>query len=100
MTTLEEEDEEAGTELLKERFGAYVKAGISADDLEDLYLSVHKAIREDPSPLHKDNKKTRVKSMTFDNKYKNQQKISYEERKAKVAAKLAAMEEDSDSDEE
>ena len=99
MQHLQEEDEEAGTDLFKTRFSEYHKAGIGPDDLEELYENVHKAIRADPSPLHKESKKVRVASMTFDKKYKNPVRLTHAERKARVAAKLAAMEEDS-SDEE
>jgi len=48
-----EDDQESGTTRFKQQFGVYEKAGIGPDDLEALYEKVHAAIRENPSPLHK-----------------------------------------------
>jgi len=44
MKELQEEDEEK----YKRQFGKYIKEGVDADSLEDLYEKVHKAIRADP----------------------------------------------------
>jgi len=44
MNSLQEEEEE---EYAK-KFSKYIEAGISGDDLEALYLEVHKKIRENP----------------------------------------------------
>merc|ERR1712093_168232 len=41
MNNLQEEEEDE----LKAKFSAYVEAGLSGDDLEDMYLNCHKAIR-------------------------------------------------------
>mmetsp|Transcript_19773 Transcript_19773/g.23977 ORF Transcript_19773/g.23977 Transcript_19773/m.23977 type:complete len:282 (-) Transcript_19773:229-1074(-) len=57
MRFLEQEDEESGTKTLEEKFKSYIDNGVKADDLEEIYLSVHKAIRADPSPKHKESKK-------------------------------------------
>merc|ERR1712072_625418 len=45
MNNLQEEEEDE----FKAKFSAYVAAGLSGDDLEDMYLNCHKAIRADPS---------------------------------------------------
>ncbi|KAJ2302492.1 60S ribosomal protein L5, partial [Coemansia sp. RSA 2706] len=45
MRSLKEEDEER----YNAQFSRFIKAGISADDLEGIYTSAHKAIRADPS---------------------------------------------------
>eukprot|EP00924_Labyrinthula_sp_SR-Ha-C_P001613 augustus_masked-scaffold_18-processed-gene-3.18-mRNA-1 protein AED:0.19 eAED:0.20 QI:0/-1/0/1/-1/1/1/0/338 len=105
MRFLQQEDEESGTKRLEEQFKSYVAAGISADDLEDLYASVHKKIREDPSPKYDKTHKERVAAgeIKFDKKYKKKGKDSKEERDARVQAKrdlIAQMEEDESSDEE
>jgi len=84
MEYLQEEDET----LYKKLFAGYIEAGIGPDDIEELYEKVHEAIKEDPSPAEK-------KPFTdFDRSYKKKAKLTYEERKAKLAAKLEAMEED------
>merc|ERR1711959_273626 len=44
METLEEEQPEE----YAAKFSRFIKAGVTADGMEDLYLSVHKAIRADP----------------------------------------------------
>ena len=79
MEYLEEED----NAKYLEQFKGYHTRDISADDLEDLYTSVHEAIRADPSPAEK-------KPFSPDKSFKRKAKISYEERKAKVQAKKDA----------
>merc|ERR1711865_328642 len=49
---LEEEPEEYAV-----KFAGYVKAGIDADNLEETYLKVHKAIRESPAHVATEKKK-------------------------------------------
>jgi len=106
MRFLEQEDEESGTKRYQEQFATYVAAGVTADDLEDMYTEVHKAIRADPSPQYDKSKKERKEGFAHEKKWKNQSKKTYEQRKADVQAKLdkiAAMESDDDeedSDEE
>merc|ERR1712023_14363 len=53
----EEEPEE-----YEEKFKKYIAAGIEPDGLEDLYLSVHKAIRADPA--HKPTEKKKPADLT------------------------------------
>jgi len=75
-------------------FSKYIEEGVEPDGLEDLYTSVHEAIREDPSPAEKT--EFAVDDRTT---YKKAKKLTYEERKARVEAKKAAMEEEEDEDE-
>lgn len=79
MEYLEEED----NQKYQEHFAAYIANDVSADGLEDLYESVHSAIREDPSPAEK-------KSFTPDKSFKRKAKLSLDERKARVQAKKDA----------
>merc|ERR1711924_138489 len=74
-------------------FSKYIEEGVEPDGLEDLYTSVHEAIREDPSPAEKS------EFAVDDPTYKKAKKLTYEERKARVEAKKAAMEEEEDEDE-
>merc|ERR1719316_2606547 len=62
-------------------FSKYIEEGVEPDGLEDLYTSVHEAIREDPSPAEKS-------EFTVDDRttYKKAKKLTYEERKARVEA--------------
>merc|ERR1712184_166051 len=55
MQYLEEED----NAKYQQQFSSYIKNNIQADGLEELYESVHEAIRNDPSPSEK-------KDFTFD----------------------------------
>merc|ERR1712029_1309601 len=73
---LEEED----NTKYQQQFASYIKEGIEADGLEELYESVHEKIREDPSPSDK-------KAYEPDKSFKRKGKITLEERKAKVQAK-------------
>merc|ERR1711974_327964 len=49
MKSLMEEDEDA----FKRQFSQYAKAGITPEEVEDLYKKAHAAIRSDPSPKPK-----------------------------------------------
>lgn len=83
MESMEEEDEEQ----YKRQFASYIEAGIGADDLEDMYLEAHKAIRENPEFEKKPKKGGK------DPKIRRDKKITLEERKARVAAKIEAARE-------
>ena len=76
-------------------FADYIKEGVEPDGMEDLYTSVHEAIREDPSPAEKEEFEVEDREA-----YKKTPKLTYEERKARVAAKKAEMEEDDEDDED
>lgn len=99
MEQLIEDDEESGTDRFGELFPQYKKEEIGPDDLEELYLKVHKAIRADPSPKHKESAKVRASRVKHDTKYKHPARRTKAERVAAVQEKLAAMEEEgSDSE--
>jgi len=119
MQTIQEEDEENGTNRYKELFGAYQAADVGPDDLEDLYAKVHAAIRADPTPKHAESVKSReynadgtkkansarAASLQQFPKQRRDRKISHAERKARVEAKkqklaeyLAAQAEDEEED--
>jgi len=74
MRHLIEEDEEA----YKKQFSRYIKNGITADGMEDMYKKCHAAIRKDPSHKGKVAK-------TVEKKRWNAAKIGLVARKAKVA---------------
>jgi len=65
----------------QKQFSQFIKAGITADDLEDLYKKVHAAIRADPKAVKKEAKKP-----TTQKKYK-QARLSLRERKERAAKK-------------
>jgi large subunit ribosomal protein L5e len=103
MRFLEQEDEESGTHRMEEQFGSYVKAGVTADDIEQMYLDVHKAIRADPSPKHAESSKARAAKVTHDKKQKPPARKTKAERDASVQeklAKIAAMESDDEEEED
>ncbi|RXG51140.1 60S ribosomal protein L5 [Armadillidium vulgare] len=74
MKELMEDDEEA----YKKQFSQYIKHGITADELEDMYKKAHSSIRSDPSSKPKPEQKITKKRW-------NAKKITYDERKAKIA---------------
>jgi len=80
MKQLEEQDEEA----YKRQFSRFMKNGITADKLEDMYKSCHAAIRADPSPKAKVTKEVKVKRW-------NKSKLSYAQRNDRVKQKKAAF---------
>jgi len=81
MREMEEDDEEN----YKKHFAKFCEHEIEADDLEELYQKVHGAIREDPS------KEEKAKFTKIDKSFAKPVKITYDERKAKVATKKAAL---------
>jgi len=93
MEYLDEED----NQKYKEHFAAYIAADVAADGLEELYESVHTAIREDPSAAPK-------KDFSPDKSFKRKGKLTWDERKAAVQvkkdAKNAELAADDDDDEE
>lgn len=81
MRALEEEDNEA----FKRQFSKYIKLGINADQVENIYKNAHAAIRANPA-LEKSTKKAPVPQKRFTAK-----KLTHAERKERVAAKKAAI---------
>lgn len=80
MRQLADDDEDA----YKKQFSQFIKNGISADTLEDLYTKAHAAIREDPTPKAKAEKKE-GKSKRW-----NRAKLSLAQRKDRVKQRKAA----------
>ena len=91
MRKLKDEGEDEKYTL---QFGEYEKAGVEADDLEELYESVHEKIRADPSFISDNySKPASVKG--------NKKKISLSQRKGRIAQKKAWKEwRDNQGDEE
>jgi len=83
MELLEEEEPEKYQEVMK----GYIEEGIEAGDLEELLPTVHEKIREDPSFEKK------ARTEPADKKKWKMVKLTYEERKANLAARLAALRE-------
>jgi large subunit ribosomal protein L5e len=77
---------ENNDELYQKQFSRYIKNGISGDMLEDIYKKAHKAIREHPEAEKKENR-----DFSAWKKYAHPKKLTYEERKQRVAEKKAAM---------
>jgi large subunit ribosomal protein L5e len=89
MEYLEEED----NTKFQEQFAKYIANDIEVDGLEELYESVHEAIREDPSASEK-------KSFTPDKSFKRKAKLTHAERKARVQAKKDAKNAELEADDE
>ncbi|KAL1558726.1 Large ribosomal subunit protein uL18z [Salvia divinorum] len=97
MQTLSEDE----PEKYQSHFSEYIKRGIEADNIEEVYKKVHAAIRADPTP-----KKSEKKQPTEHKRY-NLKKLTYEERKNKLIERLNALnaaagndDDDDDDDEE
>merc|ERR1712072_657581 len=108
MNSLQEEEEE---EYAK-KFSKYIEAGISGDDLEALYLDVHKKIRENPDHVATEKKvPADVESLKKDGGvyytndegkrcFINRSRRSIEQRKNRVAQKKAFVKNSLADDEE
>ncbi|XP_057773472.1 60S ribosomal protein L5 [Salvia miltiorrhiza] len=96
MKTLMEDE----PEKFQSHFSKYIKNGLEADDLEELYKKVHAAIRADPT-MKKSEKQQPKKHKRY-----NLKKLTYEERKAKLIERLnalnaaAGVDEDDEEDDE
>lgn len=77
MEAMKEEE----PEKYEAHFSRYIKAGVEADGLEDLYTKVHAAIRADPEAKKKERKAPAA------SKAWKESKLSYEARKEKLKAK-------------
>lgn len=73
MRHLKDEDEDA----FKKQFSLFIKNGVSADGMEDMYKKAHAAIRKDPEHKAKPAKKVTKKRHTA-------KKLTHAERRAKI----------------
>ncbi|KAK3001909.1 hypothetical protein RJ639_020735, partial [Escallonia herrerae] len=90
MNTLMEDE----PEKYQTHFALYVKKGVEADDVEELYKKVHAAIRADPTP------KKSEKPQPKEHKRYNLKKLTYQERKDKLIERLNALNAAAGSDDE
>ncbi|KAK4747551.1 hypothetical protein SAY87_014137 [Trapa incisa] len=72
-------------EKYQAHFSEYIKKGIEADGVEEMYKKVHAAIRADPSV------KKSEKQQPKQHKRYNLKKLTYEERKARLIDRLNAL---------
>merc|ERR1712193_248144 len=73
-------------EKYKKQFGKYQANDVNSAGLEELYTSVHKAIRADPAAQ----KKTPSVPAGEKPKAYNKQRLSYSQRKDRIRQKLAS----------
>ena len=81
MTLLSKDD----ADKYKRQFSQYIAKGIAPESLEELYLSAHKKIRENPAREEKGKKEYK--------KYPKTPKLTREHRKENLAKKIAALKE-------
>merc|ERR1712203_1223021 len=92
MEMLQEED----PTKYEAHFSKFIAAGIDADKMEDMYTDAHAKIRENPDGESKDKKsvsytrKGNTASCSDGTEHVRTMKLSLKQRKAKVAAKIAA----------
>lgn len=82
MRTLKEDDED----MYKQVFSRYLAAGLSADDLEDMYKEAHLQIRANPVRAAKKYTATELANFKKASKKYRPDKLTYDQRKEKVAA--------------
>lgn len=80
MEMLQEEDEEA----FKKQFSRYIKLGVTAANVEEVYKKAHAAIRSDPAPKPKEKKEVKAKRW-------NRAKMSSAQRMDRVKQRKAAF---------
>ena len=62
MRQLSEEDDDTA---YKRQFGRYIKEGVTADSMEEMYQKCHEAIRADPSPAPKKEQSAEVTTKRY-----------------------------------
>lgn len=82
MKQLQEESEDA----YKRQFSKFIAAGVTADSLEGIYKKAHDAIRANPEPAPKKEKKTTGEQKRFAAK-----RLTHEQRKHRVSNKKAYL---------
>ncbi|KAH7681215.1 Ribosomal protein L5 eukaryotic/L18 archaeal protein [Dioscorea alata] len=90
MRTLTEDE----PEKYQAHFSEYIKRGIEADNMEELYKKVHAAIRADPTAVKS------TKEPPKAHKRYNLKKLTYDERKARLVERLNALNSTADDDDE
>jgi large subunit ribosomal protein L5e len=83
MESLEEEDDER----FKKQFSTALEQEVGSEDLEDMWTEAFEKIREDPSFTASD----KSKDWAAESKKYKATKLTYEQRKAKIADKIAAF---------
>ena len=78
--------EEESPERYQRQFSRFISAGLSADTIESMYAYAHEAIRADPSPAPKKEKKEPHGSLRF-----KKVKLNLKQRKDRVRQKKAAF---------
>uniref|UniRef100_A0A7S1KPQ7 Large ribosomal subunit protein uL18 C-terminal eukaryotes domain-containing protein n=1 Tax=Percolomonas cosmopolitus TaxID=63605 RepID=A0A7S1KPQ7_9EUKA len=78
---------EADPKKFQSQFSVYVKAGINADNLEDMYKQAHSAIRANPARVATEKKRPEKPIPSY-----KRPKMSYKEKKYRVQQKKAALE--------
>ncbi|XP_039126099.1 60S ribosomal protein L5 [Dioscorea cayenensis subsp. rotundata] len=81
-------------EKYQTHFSEYIKRGIEADNMEELYKKVHAAIRADPTAVKS------TKEPPKAHKRYNLKKLTYDERKARLVERLNALNSTADDDED
>jgi large subunit ribosomal protein L5e len=82
MRTLQEDDED----IYKQVFSRYLAAGLSADDLEDMYKEAHLQIRANPVRAAKKYTAAELEQFKKASRKYRPAKLTYDQRKEKVAA--------------
>lgn len=86
MRILQEEDEDA----FKRQFSRYIKEGINADKVEEMYKKAHDAIRANPDRASKKEKKKTTDESSKPKRF-NKKKLTLAARKNKIALKKKAV---------
>ncbi|KAJ7754262.1 hypothetical protein DFH07DRAFT_823468 [Mycena maculata] len=92
MESLEEEDDER----FKKQFATYLADGVGSEDIEDIYIGAHAAIREDPTFKPTDKSKDwKSESAKF-----RDTRLTHAQRKERIAAKIEKFKSGGDAAEE
>lgn len=84
MNRLQEEEDDDNA--YKKQYARYIKAGITGDQLEDIYKKAHAAIRADPSPAKKAGGKAK-----YNGPFKRKPRLTLEQRREQLKQRIAEL---------
>jgi len=87
VSTYMKELSEADPKKYQSQFSAYVKAGVDADNLEEMYTKAHTAIRANPARVHTEKKRPEKGIPSY-----KKPKMSFKEKKYRIQQKKTALE--------
>jgi large subunit ribosomal protein L5e len=83
--------EESNSEAYQRQFSRYIAANITADDIEEIYVKAHAAIRADPTTKKVERSPESTKELAATSKRFKRTKMNLKQRRNRINQKKAAF---------